>query len=226
VLDFDGGTLSPEQFEDIFWNKAPREQKHSFIICNSFSRCPEMPNKYRVIFPYLRPARSIAEHKAAYAYVLRRLQEAGHSEESSKLDSACKSGVQSFWMPCTNREFPDSAFFRAHGTKTMQLRNCAIDPQMCLRIEETADGGLRLAKAPEGLIREDLLAQIEAAEMKLRAMHCGRNTPFFDYAVLLARAGFGRSDIEGKLREIAGRETKMLKKIPGILRSLANYGWF
>ena len=130
VLDFDGGTLSPEQFVDIYWNKAPRGQKHSLVICNSFSRCPEMPNKYRVIFPYLHAATSIAAHKAAYAYVARRLRNYGHSEQSAKLDSACKSGIQSFWMPCTNREFPEWAFFRTYGTKTVQLAKCAIDPQL------------------------------------------------------------------------------------------------
>jgi hypothetical protein len=38
--------------------------------------------------------------------------------------------------------------------------------------------------------------------------------------------GSSRSDIERKLREIAGQEAKMRNKIPGILRSLDNYGWF
>jgi hypothetical protein len=35
-----------------------------------------------------------------------------------------------------------------------------------------------------------------------------------------------RNPDETKLREIAGPETKMRKKIPGILKSLAKYGWF
>jgi hypothetical protein len=155
-----------------------------------------------------------------------RFSEAGHSEESSKLDPACKSGVQSFWMPCTNRQFPDSAFFRAHGTKTMQLRKCAVDPQRCLPAEETVGGELQPAKLPVGPIREESLLKAAALATKIRKMTCNRHRPFFDYEVLLAKAGLGESAIEGKLREIAGQETKMLKKIPGILRSLRNYGWF
>ena len=84
VLDFDNGTLSPEEFENIFWKEAKRGHKHSFIICNSFSRYPKAPNKFRVIFFYQRPARSIEEHQAAYDYVLRRLEEWGHTEKSSE----------------------------------------------------------------------------------------------------------------------------------------------
>ena len=40
VLDFDNGKISPEKFEDIFWHKAGKGLKRSFIICNSFSRSP------------------------------------------------------------------------------------------------------------------------------------------------------------------------------------------
>jgi hypothetical protein len=43
VLDFDNGALSPEQFVEIFWTKAGRAGKRSFIICNTFSRSPEEP---------------------------------------------------------------------------------------------------------------------------------------------------------------------------------------
>ena len=57
-LDFDNGTLSPEEFENIFWKEAKRGHRHSFIICNSFSCSPDTPNKFRVILFYLRPARS------------------------------------------------------------------------------------------------------------------------------------------------------------------------
>ena len=52
VLDFDGGDLSPEAFEDIFWRKAKKGQRHPFIIHNSFNRRAENPNKFHVILPY------------------------------------------------------------------------------------------------------------------------------------------------------------------------------
>jgi hypothetical protein len=69
VLDFDGGALSPEAFEEIFWTKAERGQRHSFIICNSFSCSPEAPNKYRVIFFYLRPALALVKTTRNYAMI-------------------------------------------------------------------------------------------------------------------------------------------------------------
>jgi hypothetical protein len=226
VLDFDGGTLSPEAFEDIFWHEAERGFRHSFIICNSFSHSPDTPNKYRVVFFYRQPARSIEEHKAAYAYIVRRLEEAGHTEASSKLDSAaCKSGVQSFWMPSTNREYPESAFFRTRGAKTVKLERYALDPRKCPCVREYEEPEVKAGKVP-GAVLGNLQAEIETAEVQLRSMASGRNELFFYYGLLLARAGYDRSQIETKLREIAGSEAKMRKKIPGVLRSLANYGWF
>ncbi len=224
VLDFDNGTLSPGEFENIFWKEAKRGHKHSFIICNSYSCYPKAPNKFRVIFFYKRPVQSIEEHKAVYEYVSRRLEEWGHTEKTSELDPNCKSGVQSFWIPCTNRWHPKSAFFRTYGTRTRDLERCAIDPRMCLRECEPVQP--TRSQIPGGTIRTDLLPEIESAEAELRGMTSGRNRPFFDYAVLLARAGLDRCEIETKLQEIAGPETKMRKKIVGVLKSLSRYGWF
>lgn len=221
VLDFDNGSLSPPAFENIFWKQARRGRRHSFIICNTFSRSPDKPNKFRVIFFYLHPARSIEEHRAVYEYVLGRLEECGHTEKSSQLDPACKSGVQSFWIPCTNRAHPESAFFRTFGTRTRDLERCAIDPQMCLRQPR----GESPQSISTGTIQTDLLAEIEKAESDLTRMTSGRNRPFFDYGILLARAGLGRDEIELKLGKIAGFERKMRRKITGILKSLSKYGW-
>ena len=118
VLDFDNGNLSPEKFEDIFWHKAGKGLKRSFIICNSYSRSLEQPNRFRVMFLYKKPARSIGEHKAVLNSIVSRLESEGFSEKDMSLDRQCKTGVQSFYMPCTNRAHPDYAFFRTHGTKT------------------------------------------------------------------------------------------------------------
>ena len=74
VLDFDNGALSPERFVEIFWSKAERGQKRSFVICNSFSRSAEEPNRFRVIMFYKRPATSIEQHKAILGDVIHRLE--------------------------------------------------------------------------------------------------------------------------------------------------------
>ena len=74
VLDFDNGELSPEQFIGIFWSKARRGQKRSFLICNSLSRSLQQPNRFRVIMFYKRPATSIGQHEAILADVIRRLE--------------------------------------------------------------------------------------------------------------------------------------------------------
>ena len=97
VLDFDNGKISPEKFEDVFWHKAGKGLKRSFIICNSFSRSPEQPNRFRVMFLYKKPALSIGEHKAVLNSIVARLESEGFSEKEMGLDRQCKSGVQSFY---------------------------------------------------------------------------------------------------------------------------------
>ena len=111
VLDFDNGNLSPDDFVRIFWREAKRGHKRSFVICNSFSRSPEKPNSFRVIMFYKRPATTIDQHKAILASVVRRLEQNGFSANSAKLDPNCKSGIQSFYLPCTNKAHETWAFF-------------------------------------------------------------------------------------------------------------------
>jgi hypothetical protein len=90
-------------------------------------------------------------------------------------------------------------------------------------VEKEAKG--EVGKAPNAAVG-NLQAEIETAEANLKAMTSGRHKPFFDYGVLLASAGYDRSQIEIKLREVAGSNAEMRKKVIGVLKSLANYGWF
>ena len=77
VLDFDNGMVSPEIFDKAFWSEAKRGTKASFVMCNSFSRSAEKPNKFRAILFYRRPAMSLEEHEAVFDWVAQRLSEAG-----------------------------------------------------------------------------------------------------------------------------------------------------
>jgi hypothetical protein len=139
VLDFDGGTLSHNEFIRIFWDDAGEHEKRSFVICNSFSRCKENPNKFRVIMFYKRPALSLAEHEAVLHNIISRLEVNGYSPEEIKLDSACQSGIQSFWLPCTNKKHQDWAFFIQKGTKTADIRKYGIDPELYSRTVAVPD---------------------------------------------------------------------------------------
>ena len=84
VLDFDDGNLSPEKFASIFWADAGRGQKRSFVVCNSFNRCAEAPNRFRAILFYKRAATSLEQHKAVYAAIVARLEIHGFTAESVK----------------------------------------------------------------------------------------------------------------------------------------------
>ena len=130
ILDFDGGTLSPDKFEELFYDKGGAGFKTSFIICNTYSRTATNPNKFRVIFFLKTPVRSIKAHQDIFDAVVEKIQSAGYSALDAALDPMCRSGVQSFLLPCTNRRNVDSAFFRCYGLQANQLRKFAIDPTL------------------------------------------------------------------------------------------------
>jgi hypothetical protein len=122
VLDFDNGSLSPERFVEIFWTKAGRGQKRSFILCNTFSRSPDEPNRFRAILFFKRPARSIAEYQAVFDSVIARIVEEGYPVAEMGIDMTCRSGVQSYYIPGTNRAYPGHVFFEHYGTETSGQR--------------------------------------------------------------------------------------------------------
>jgi hypothetical protein len=101
VLDFDNGSLSPEKFVELFWSKAGRGQKRSFILCNTFSRSPEEPNRFRAILFFTTPARSIAAYQAVFDSVILRIVEEGHPIPEMGIDMTSRSGVQPYYIPST-----------------------------------------------------------------------------------------------------------------------------
>ena len=223
VLDFDDGTLSPEEFEDIFWHKAKRGEKHSFVIHNSFSRSEDQPNKFRVILFYQQPAQSIEDHKAAYRYVVRRLEACGHTEQSAQLDTACRSGNQPFWVPSTNRAHEEFVFFREFGTKTRDLVRCAIDPFACPREVKFSEFSPDNTP-PQPAIKQHFLDKAAVIAGEFATMTSGRHNLFFRYGVCLAKGGLLAYEIESSLLICAGQETKMKKKVAGVMKSLKKYG--
>ena len=158
---------------------------------------------------------------AGYDYVVRRLGEWSHTEGSSELDPVCKSGVQSFWIPSTNRAHPEFAFFRTYGTKTRDLKRCAIDPALCPR--EVRDPKITINHLSEPAIKVGFLDRAEMIERELATMTSGRHHLFYLFGDSLARAGLSMNEIEARLLVCAGPETNMQKKVSGVLKSLEKY---
>ena len=225
TLDFDGGNLSPEDFVRIFWKDAIANRR-SFMICNSFSRSPSNPNKFRVIMPFKKPATSLEMFQAVYDEIVRRLEANGYPKELAKLDPLCRSGIQPFFIPCTNRAHKEWAFFETYGLGKKQFEKYGIDPTTYLMTavekvipirtryihEEPDDDG-----AASTVVREEVA---HAWMMKIQAMTSGRHYPFFEMARDLAAKGFSRDELRYWLYRTAGQDAKMKGKIPYILRSL------
>jgi hypothetical protein len=224
ILDFDNGELSPDVFIDIFYRKARRYEKRSFVIFNSFSRCPEMPNKFRVIMFYKRPAQSIAEHKAVYDNIVWRLSDNGYSPDKSGLDRQCRTGVQSFFMPCTNRSHPDRRFFAIYGIEHKgDLLRLAIDPADYARTTAVSD-----EVAVESVEELDTAAdvsrtKIEAIVAPLRLMTEGRRRPIFDTANQLAKLGLSASRTKSELMAVVGHVPHLQRHVKESIESLIRY---
>ena len=145
VLDFDNGTFSPEKFVEMFWTKAGRGQKRCFILCNTFSRSPEEPNRFRAILFFKTPARSIAEYQAVFDTVILRIVEEGYPVAEMGIDMTSRSGIQSFYIPCTNRAHPGHAFFEHYGTETRDIGRYGIDPSAYLKTAQHTNPRTRQA---------------------------------------------------------------------------------
>jgi hypothetical protein len=215
VLDFDNGDLLPKDFERIFWSEAGRGQKRSFLICNSFSRCEATLNKFRVILFYKRPATTLQQHEAVYDAIVSRLEENGYSAKSTKLDPACRSGVQSFYLPCTNRSHQEWAFFATRGTKSRDLERCGIDPVM---FGKSAMAVVPRLAANSIVVTHATFEKIEAVTAPLRSMKEGRNHEIFMTGLNLSRLGLTPNEIEAELFAVIGSEPHMRKKISGVIK--------
>lgn len=213
VLDFDGGSLSPERFVEIFHgNDGPRL---SFIVTNTFNRTADAPNRFRSIVFYREPAKSIAEHQAVFDYLETRLRQAGYDRDSSKLDKACLSGVQPFYLPCTNRSHPEMAFFDEFGTTEAEVRKYGISPAECLEAlpRQVVEPTRSKALTPSS-------SSIAEMEDQLRAMTEDRRPLFYRIARVLAKSG---ANVEEELKRIAGSDKILQQQIRGHLYSIKHY---
>jgi len=226
ILDFDDGDISIQDFEEIFHLNAVRGQMRSIIICNSFSACDATPNKFRVFMPLSRPVTSIDDYKAVFDNVLARLVHHGYTMESMALDSKSRSPVQSYFMPCTNRDHKEYAYFKAYGFDSKRkLKQCSLN----------VDSILRTALKP---VKKDVVVQVDftkkhvdkdlkIANAKRKYLQVPkdkglRNSAFFDVGLSLANY-LSFYEIEQILIELAGNDKKMQKRVQGVIKSITNY---
>ena len=220
VLDFDNGTLSPNDFIRLFWTEAGSAGKRSFIICNTFSRSPAEPNRFRVILLYRRPATSIEQHQAVFDAVVSRLEKHGYTKETAGLDGTSRSGIHSYYMPGTNREHPDSAFFETRGTETTEIARYGIDPEQYWKTSKPTP------TVTEGIGREVGTTPDDIHELgaTIKTMKEGRHKLFFELARKLASHYRDRGSVERHLATVAGNDNKLQKKARDAVESLCKYG--
>ena len=152
--------------------------------------------------PFKRPAVSIDEYQAVYDAIVERLKENGCEPEVIRLDPVFRSGVQSAYIPCTNRAHLDHAYFAAYGMKPGEFEQYAIEPTW-----------YGLTRAPN-----------ERPATKIRGMKEGRHHPFFELGIKVRSAGFSPSEIEHRLVDVAGKDNKMQGKARDVMKSLKGSG--
>jgi len=205
ILDFDNGDLSPQEFERIFWHDAGKENKRSFIICNSFSRSEDEPNKYRVFMFYQKPAKSLDEHQSVYDSIVQRLEVNGYTESSSMLDKACRTGNQSFYIPCTNRENEDFAFFRKHGLdRAKDVDRYGINPAIYVKTAVFPFERATVRKvSTQNSAAIDIEQRINEIKSEVMVLKEGRRLPLYNAGVGMKKLGLPYPEIESHLEDLA-----------------------
>jgi hypothetical protein len=232
ILDFDSGSVSPEIFEDIFWNKCHPSSRRAFILVNTFSCTPDNPNRFRVFMPFKQHVKNLEEYQAVYDSIVNRLAEAGHPSDKmgdsgkskSGIDHSARTGAQVFYAPCTNRQFPESRLFIARGCKKGEIGRYAINPDGYGRtalkpatktIAVPADGFGEMDEATH----QAKIAAIRKTYLSVENGHGLRNDAFYQAAWDLADL-MTLAEVEAVLTELADGEKKMLDRIPDKIKSV------
>lgn len=220
VLDFDGGTVSIEGFIRTFWTDAGAATKRSFIIHNTFRTSPEEPNRFRVILPLKQAVYSTEVYQSIWDDLKGTLERAGY--ERAGLDKNSRTPILSYYVPSTNRHYPQQHFFEAFGMNKREFKRYALDPEPYLYAHLVQETQAWIASQPAEL-SVGVQAWIEAEKAKLMGMRENRHDPFFRFAVRLKGLGLSFPEIDGHLHQVAGLDPKMRKKARDNMKSLRRY---
>ena len=183
VLDFDNGSLSPDDFIRLFWRQPGDHRKRSFLICNTFSTSSTQPNRFRVIIPFQRPVMSKDVFQAIYDQIVDRLIRSGFTKDQLGLDPGSRSPSQSFYVPCTNRRHPKDAFFKSFGMSSREFNRYALNPQgyeQTLRDEDQKPRWFLLSNEKKQLT-EGQKSELQQMKFELMSMKWDRNEPLFRF---------------------------------------------
>ena len=158
IVDIDDGDLSPAKFKNIF-TKNPN-YKHSFFMCNSFSRSAEKPNNFRAVF-FISSKVNDEDYRGVQAYICEILAKHGYitcwprdRQEYLEMNPSAKfSGVDKskdhtasfFYVPSKVVTREGWAFFiRCNLKDKAELKRYAIDIEKVLQYqpEESSKTGL------------------------------------------------------------------------------------
>jgi hypothetical protein len=217
VVDIDDGDLSPEEFHRIF----SQEHKHSFFMCNSFSRSAEKPNNYRAVF-FINQVVNDEIYRDVQTYLQRIIHQHGYINcwprdreiQLAKNPNAKFSGIDLskthtasfFYIPCKVQERLEWSFFwRGNLKDAAQLKRYAIDVE---KVIQYAPASTELAElvyeSPIKVGWSNSIADANDPRYSLEAIkahikqgnfkHLGHHKTYGHMAAAMKAAGFTEAD--------------------------------
>ena len=213
VVDIDNGDLSPDEFYRIF----TQLHKHSFFMCNSFSRSADKPNNYRAIF-FIDQVVNDDIYRDIQAYLQRIIEQQGYitcwpkdrQEHLAKNPNAKFSGIDLsknhtasfFYIPCKVQGREEWAFFKRGNLKDLaQLKRYAIKvekviqhqpevvtkPTLMFESNNAADQDWSIDRE---INHAEIIERIKTGNYK----HLGAHRTYGEMAASMQSAGFTAAD--------------------------------
>jgi hypothetical protein len=222
ILDFDDGTCTPQEAYRIFWGEAGKSMKVPHVITNTFSTAPGA-SKFRVVVIFKQPISSKEQFEAVFDWFVTRLAEEGHAPETSGLDPNSRKPTQAYFLPCTNADHPESAFFKVRGMSQMrEFEKYALDPETISPAPKEERHYMTTPDTDRTDLSETILAEAEELKADIEKMTEGRRTPVFNLVRKLHVAGLSFYEIENELVGWAP-DANVERHVLGAIESLQDY---
>ena len=232
VVDFDGHAesnhetaVTASQFTRCFnGNKNKGEEKCCFVICSTHNTEGHDPYKFRAFFHLKQPATTIEEYKACYRFIDETLAKHGHGHAPyNGLDTNSQSPVKLYYVPGTNVELKEYAFF-----ETVNLNNdnrnavrYGLDPVELL--EQYPPTPTVEYKNVNGKPKAKTGFNLESVKGQYRALVDGRRLGLKQAGKRMATTGaMGPGDVERELLSLVDtNDPDMLKRVQDTMTQLS-----